>query len=81
MADRVFVVGAYVANDDPLLRVRAFVPLPAEHKTLAEAVAAAEYHDLEDWGERAPASLVGQRRLMAQGIPNPAMHCGEGLKR
>jgi hypothetical protein len=43
--------------------------------------AAAEYHDLEDWGERAPASLVGQRRLMAQGIPNPAMHCGEGLKR
>lgn len=42
MADRVYVVGAYVSNDDPLLRVRTFVPLPAEYRTLDEAVAAAE---------------------------------------
>jgi hypothetical protein len=42
MADKVYVVGAYVSNDDPLLRVRAFIPLPAEYRTLGEAVAAAE---------------------------------------
>jgi hypothetical protein len=42
MADKVYVVGAYVSNDDPLLRVRAFVPLPDEYPTLAGAVAAAE---------------------------------------
>ena len=42
MADKVFVVGAYVSNEDPLLRVRAYVPLTAEYRTLGEAVAAAE---------------------------------------
>lgn len=42
MADKVYVVGAYVSNDDPLLRVRAFIPLPTEHRTLDEAVTAAE---------------------------------------
>lgn len=42
MADKVYVVGAYVSNDDPLLRVRAFIPLLTEYRTLDEAVAAAE---------------------------------------
>jgi hypothetical protein len=42
MAVMVYVVGAYVSNDDPLLRVRAFIPLPAEYRTLDEAVAAAK---------------------------------------
>ena len=42
MADKVYVVGAYVSSEDPALRVRAFVPLPAEYRTLDEAVAAAE---------------------------------------
>jgi hypothetical protein len=42
MADKVYVVGAYVSNEDPLLRVRAFVPLATEYRTLDEAVAAAE---------------------------------------
>ena len=42
MADKAYMVGAYVSNDDPLLRVRGFVPLPAEYATLAEAVAGAE---------------------------------------
>ena len=41
-ADKVYVVGAYVSNDDPLLRVRAFIPLATEHPTLGAAVAAAE---------------------------------------
>jgi hypothetical protein len=42
MAEQVYVVGAYVSNDDPLLRVRAFVPLPDEYQTLDAAVAAIE---------------------------------------
>ena len=42
MADKVYVVGAYVSSDDPLLRIRTFVPLPANFATLGEAVAAAE---------------------------------------
>ena len=42
MAEKVYVVGAYVASDDPQLRIRAFVPLPTEYRTLDEAVAAAE---------------------------------------
>ena len=42
MADKVYVVGAYVANDDPALRLRAFVPLTDEYQTLNEAVAGAE---------------------------------------
>ncbi len=42
MADKVYVVGAYVASDDPALRMRAFVPLTAEYRTLDEAVAGAE---------------------------------------
>ena len=42
MAVKVYVVGAYVSNDDPLLRVRAFITLPAQYRTLDEAVAAAE---------------------------------------
>jgi hypothetical protein len=33
MADKVYVVGAYVANDDPALRLRAFVPLTDEYRT------------------------------------------------
>lgn len=42
MAENVYMVGAYVSNDDPLLRVRRFVPLPTEYRTLDEAVTAAE---------------------------------------
>ena len=42
MAVTVYVVGAYVSNDDPLLRVRAFITLPTQFPTLPEAVAAAE---------------------------------------
>jgi hypothetical protein len=42
MADKVYVVGAYVSNDDPLLRFRAFIPLTTEYRTMDEAVAAAE---------------------------------------
>jgi hypothetical protein len=42
MADKVFKVGAYVSNDDPLLRIRAFIPLTPDYRALEEAVAAAE---------------------------------------
>jgi hypothetical protein len=42
MTDKVYVVGAYVASEDPGLRVRAFIPLTDEYRTLAEAVAGAE---------------------------------------
>lgn len=42
MAEQVYLVGAYVSNDDPLLRVRAFVPFPEEYKSLDAAVAAIE---------------------------------------
>lgn len=42
MAEKVYVVGAYVSNDDPLLRTHAVVPLPAGFRTLDDAVAAAE---------------------------------------
>ena len=42
MVDKVYVVGAYVASDDPALRMHAFVPLTAEYRTLDEAVAGAE---------------------------------------
>lgn len=42
MADKVYVVGAYVASDDPALRIRAFIPLTTEFRTLEEAVAGAE---------------------------------------
>ena len=34
MADKLYVVGAYVASDDPGLRLRVFVPLTAEYRTL-----------------------------------------------
>ena len=42
MAVKVYVVGAYVSNDDPLRRVRAFITLPTQIPTLPEAVAATE---------------------------------------
>lgn len=42
MADKVYVVGAYVASDDPVLRIHAFIPLTTEFRTLDEAVAGAE---------------------------------------
>ncbi len=42
MADKVYIVGAYVASEDPALRLRVFVPLTAEFGTLEEAVAGAE---------------------------------------
>lgn len=42
MADKVYIVGAYVASDDPALRLHAFVPLTTEYQTLDEAVAGAE---------------------------------------
>jgi hypothetical protein len=58
MADKVYVVGAYVANDDPLLRVRAFVPLLTEHRTLEEAVAAAERDYRDNVGPRADVAFV-----------------------
>ncbi len=43
MADKAYVVGAYVASDDPALRMRTFVPLTTEYRTLDEAVAGAEH--------------------------------------
>jgi hypothetical protein len=43
MAEKVYVVGAYVENADPLLRVRRFIPLTTEYRTLAEALAGAEH--------------------------------------
>jgi hypothetical protein len=42
MADKVYVVGAYVASDDPLLTIRAFIPLTTEYRTLEDAIAAVE---------------------------------------
>jgi hypothetical protein len=55
MADKVYVVGAYVASDDPQLRIRAFIPLTTEYRTLEEAVAAVE----EDYrGSHGPAGDV-----------------------
>jgi hypothetical protein len=42
MTEKVYMVGAYVENTDPLLRVRRFIPLTTEYPTLAEAVAGAE---------------------------------------
>ncbi len=42
MAEKVYVVGAYVSNSDPLLRVRTFIPLTTEYQTLAEAQRGAE---------------------------------------
>ena len=42
MAEKVYVVGAYVSDEDPLLRVRAFIPLLTEYQTLPEAAAGAE---------------------------------------
>lgn len=60
MADKVYVVGAYVASDDPLLRVRAFIPLTEEYRTLAEAVAAAEADYRASGGGEAAAFVVYQ---------------------
>jgi hypothetical protein len=57
MADEVYVVGAYVASDDPQLRVRAFIPLVTEYRTLGEAVAAAE-RDYRDSHGSADVSFV-----------------------
>jgi hypothetical protein len=42
MTGKVFKVGAYVSNDDPLLRVRAFIPLTPDYRTIEEAVAAVQ---------------------------------------
>jgi hypothetical protein len=42
MADKVYVVGAYVASDDPLLTIHAFIPLTTEYRTLEDALAAVE---------------------------------------
>jgi hypothetical protein len=61
MADRVYVVGAYVASDDPLLRIRAFIPLGTEHRTLDEAVAAAERDYRDSHGSADGVSFVVYR--------------------
>jgi hypothetical protein len=50
MADKVYVVGAYVASDDPLLRIRTFIPLTTEYRILEEAVAAIEKDYQESHG-------------------------------
>ncbi|HUR55432.1 MAG TPA: hypothetical protein VMZ71_14960 [Gemmataceae bacterium] len=61
MADKVYVVGAYVSSDDPLLRIRTFVPLPANFATLGEAVAAAEQDYRTGETPEADASFVVYR--------------------
>jgi hypothetical protein len=61
MADKVYRVGAYVSNDDPLLRVRAFVPLPAEYRGLDEAVAAAVADYRQNGAPQADVSFVVYR--------------------
>ena len=61
MADVVYKVGAYVSNEDPALRFRAFFPLAADYRTLDEAVAAAERDYLDSHGPGAAAGLVVYR--------------------
>jgi hypothetical protein len=61
VADKVYVVGAYVSNEDPLLRVRAFIPLPAEYRTLDEAVAGAEDDYRRNSGPGAEVTFVTYR--------------------
>ena len=53
MADKVYVVGAYVSSDDPLLTIRAFIPLTTEYRTLEDAIAAVEkdYRESHDSGD------------------------------
>jgi hypothetical protein len=58
MADKVFKVGAYVSNDDPLLRVRAFIPLTPDYQTLEEAVAAAREDYRKNGGPEADVTFV-----------------------
>jgi hypothetical protein len=61
MADKVFVVAAYVASDDPLLRIKAFIPLTTEHRTLDEAVAAARQDYLHSEGKEVDVTFVVYR--------------------
>jgi hypothetical protein len=61
MADKVYKVAAYVSNEDPLLRFRAFFPLATEYRTLDEAVAAAERDYLDSHGPGAGVTLVVYR--------------------
>jgi len=53
MAKQVYIVGAYVANADPLVPVKTFIPLTTECRTLAEAQRAAE-QDYAASGNPAP---------------------------
>ena len=58
MADKVYIVGAYVSSDDPALRLRAYVPLATEFRTLAQAVAGAERDYRDGHGGAAGMSFV-----------------------
>jgi hypothetical protein len=53
MADKMYVVGTYVASDAPQVGIRAFIPLTTEYRTLEEAVAAVEkdYRDSHSPGD------------------------------
>lgn len=42
MSEQAYVVGVYVSNADPALRISAFIPLTTEYRTLAAAQRAAE---------------------------------------
>lgn len=58
MADKVYVVAAYVGNEDPALRLRVFVPLTAEYPTLGAAVAGAEQDYRDSHNGRDDVSFV-----------------------
>ena len=73
-AEKVYVVGAYVSNDDPVLRVRAFVPLPAEYRTLGEAVAAAERDYRQNDAPGADVSFVVYRAESGDAVVEHYVH-------
>ncbi|WP_171474565.1 hypothetical protein [Frigoriglobus tundricola] len=58
MADKVYVVGAYVGIEDPALRLRVFVPLTDEYPTLGAAVAGAEKDYRDSHGGGADVAFV-----------------------
>jgi hypothetical protein len=68
MADKVYVVGAYVASDDPLLRIRTFIPLTTEYRTVEEAVAAVEKDYQESHSSGADVTFVVYRSNIGDAI-------------
>jgi hypothetical protein len=68
MADEVYVVGAYVASDDPLLRIRTFIPLTTEYRTLEEAAAAVEQDYRESHGPGGGVTFVVYRSSAGDAI-------------